>query len=209
MCEIKEIWHFSEATYQRSLISDWSKISLKLLYPLRVSRQTTFSISTKIQDGGQNLRNSTFFRDTTCNFCSTHRVQNLLVAGKQFLGKVPSRWICIFFFIFTQKLKILHCSQDKSVFAFYAEIQDGRQKWQKSYFCEMSPLHSADTLRVKTFFEIALSRSISKINAFLHFMQKFKMATKNGGKAIFLEKLPVDSAGQKVCRNHYLTPFLR
>ena len=28
---------------------------------------------------------------------------------------------------------------------------------------------------------------VPKINAFLHFMQKFKMATKNGGKAIFVK----------------------
>ena len=34
-------------------------------------------------------------------------------------------------------------------FAFYAEIQDGHQKWRQSDFCEMSPLHSADTLWVK------------------------------------------------------------
>ena len=30
-----------------------------------------------------------------------------------------------------------------------------------------------------------LSRTISEINALMHFMQKFKMATKRGGKAIF------------------------
>ena len=37
-------------------------------------------------------------------------------------------------------------SQDKCVFAFYTKIQDGRQKWQQSDFCEMSPVHNADTL---------------------------------------------------------------
>ena len=48
------------------------------------------------------------------------------------------------------------------IFSFYIEIQDGRQK---SDFCEMSPVHSADTLWVKNFIKIALSRTVSKINA--------------------------------------------
>ena len=42
----------------------------------------------------------------------------------------------------------------------------------------------ANTLDVKTFVDIALSHNISEINALLHFMPKFKMATKNGGKMI-------------------------
>ena len=70
---------------------------------------------------------------------------------------------------------------------FYAEIQDGRQKWQENNFCKKSPVDSPDTLRVKNFVEIALSRSVSEINAFLHFIQKFKMAAKSGGKMIFEE----------------------
>ena len=47
------------------------------------------------------------------------------------------------------------------------------------------PVDSADTLWVKNFVEIALSRSVSEINMFLHFTQKFKMAAKSGGKMIF------------------------
>ena len=69
--------------------------------------------------------------------------------------------------------------------AFYTEIQDGCQKWQEIDFWEKSPVDSADTLWVKNFEEIALSRTISEINAFLCFMQKFKMATKNGRKLMF------------------------
>ena len=102
-----------------------------------------------------------------------------------FWEKLPVDEYCIFFSIFTQKFKILHRSRDKCVFTFYSEIQDGRQKWREGDFCEMSPLHSADTLRVKTFPEIALSYTVSKINAFLRFTKKFKMGAKNGGKAIF------------------------
>ena len=48
-----------------------------------------------------------------------------------------------------------------------------------------SPVDSVYTLRVKNFVEIALSRTISEINALLRFMQKFKMAAESGGKAIF------------------------
>ena len=70
--------------------------------------------------------------------------------------------------------------QDKRVFAFNAEIQDGRQKWQENDFCEKSPVDFADTLWVKNFIKIDLSRSVSEINVFLHFM-----AAKNGRKIIF------------------------
>ena len=42
-------------------------------------------------------------------------------------------------------------------------------------FLGKSPVQSADTLWVKNFVEIALSRTIYEINAFLHFTQNFKM----------------------------------
>ena len=65
---------------------------------------------------------------------------------------------------------------------FYAEIQDGHQKRRENDFWEDLPVDSADTLWVKNFVEIALSRIISEINAFLPFMQKFKMAANMVGK---------------------------
>ena len=68
---------------------------------------------------------------------------------------------------------------------FYAEIQDGRQKWRENDFCEKSTVDSADTLWVKNIVKIALSRSVSEINPFLHLRQKFKMAAKSGRKTIF------------------------
>ena len=49
-------------------------------------------------------------------------------------------------------------------------------------FGEKSPVA---TLWVKNFDEIALPRTVSEINAFLCFMQKFKSAVENGGKTIF------------------------
>ena len=50
----------------------------------------------------------------------------------------------------------------------------------KTFFCEKSPVESADTLWVKNFVVITLSRSVSEINAFLRFTQKFKVADKSG-----------------------------
>ena len=68
------------------------------------------------------------------------------------------------------------------------------KRWREIDFCKMSPVHSADTLQVQNFVEITLSRTVSEINTLLHYLQKFKMAAKSGGKAIFCKKSPVDSA---------------
>ena len=76
---------------------------------------------------------------------------------------------------------MLHRFKDKCAFAYYAVIQDGRQKWQENDFWEKSPVDSADTLCVKNFVEIALVSSVSEIIFFWHFMQKFKMAAKSAG----------------------------
>ena len=50
---------------------------------------------------------------------------------------------------------------------------------------EKPPVDSADTLGVKNFVEIAMSHSISEINGFLRFTQKFKMAAERVRKTIF------------------------
>ena len=49
---------------------------------------------------------------------------------------------------------------------------------------EKSPVHSADTLGSKIV-KIAVFRTISEINGFLHFMQKLKMSAQKAGKIIF------------------------
>ena len=46
---------------------------------------------------------------------------------------------------------------------------------------------------VKHFVEIALSRTVSEINAILCFMYKFKMGAKMAGKQFLEKKLPDDS----------------
>ena len=57
----------------------------------------------------------------------------------------------------------------------YAEIQDGHKKMAGK---RKNRQLTADTLGVKNFAEITLSRTVSEINAYLPFMQKFKMAPK-------------------------------
>ena len=43
----------------------------------------------------------------------------------------------------------MHGIQDTSVFAIYAEVQDGHKKWQENDFCKKSPVDSAGTLGSK------------------------------------------------------------
>ena len=60
--------------------------------------------------------------------------------------------------------------------AFCSEIQDGHQKWQENDFWGNSPVDSGDTLALKNFNEIALSRTVFKIFTLFYFPLKFKMA---------------------------------
>ena len=50
-------------------------------------------------------------------------------------------------------------------------------------FLEHTSLAAPDNLWVKNFIEIYPSHTVSELNVFLRFTQKFKMAVKNGGKA--------------------------
>ena len=96
-------------------------------------------------------------------------------------------------------------------FAFYAEIQNGHQKWHENDFWEKSPVDSAHNLRVKNFVKIALSCSISEINTFLCFTQKFKMAAKSGGKTIFAKThqytLQIPCGSKISLKSLYLAPI--
>ena len=51
------------------------------------------------------------------------------------------------------------------------KLEDGHQKWRENDFCEKSAVDSADTLWVKIFVEMALSRSLPEINVFLLFQR--------------------------------------
>ena len=109
----------------------------------------------------------------------------------------------------------------KWLYLVHTEIKDGRQKVTgkrflgkvASFFSEKLLVESTDTLGVKKFAQIALSRTVSKINAVLRFMLKFKMATKSGRKTIFgkIHQLTLQIAwGSKLLlKLLYLAPFLR
>ena len=101
------------------------------------------------------------------------------MAGKRFLQKVANR-LCRHPVgqKFRRNRSISLRYRDKNVLAFNAEIQDGRQKWQENDFCKISSVDFLDNLWVKNCVKIALSRSVSEINAFLHLTQKFKMVGK-------------------------------
>ena len=79
---------------------------------------------------------------------------------------------------------------------FYAEIQDGRQKWRENHFKKKSLVHSPDTLGVKNFD----SRTASEINAFYTEIQ-------DGGK-IFVRKSPVYSADTLWVKNFSQNCFI-
>ena len=77
--------------------------------------------------------------------------------------------------------------------------------WRENDFGENLPADFVDTLGVQNFVEITLARSVSEINTFLCFTQKFKMATKSDGKMSFLKtssRLCRYAADQKFRRNH-------
>ena len=78
VCEIWEIWHFSETIYQRSLISKWSKISLNCPIHYGFWDKRHFQFSPKFKMGDKILEIELFFTGTTSKVSSTQRVQTLL-----------------------------------------------------------------------------------------------------------------------------------
>ena len=78
-------------------------------------------------------------------------------------------------------------AKNKCVFAFYTEILRATKNGRKTIFGKNRQM----------------TRPVSEINAFLHFMQKFKMVTKNGGKTTTKSRLMTPY------RNRFLAPFLR
>ena len=85
----------------------------------------------------------TFFRGTTLTFLVPTGFKIWPWWKNNFWEKSP-----VDEYVFTQKLKISHRSRDKCIFAFYAEIQDGRQKWQEKRFFVKCPQY---TLQIRKF----------------------------------------------------------
>ena len=86
-----------------------------------------------------------------------------MISAKSHQYNLHTLWFKIFFEIALAS----SVSEINPFFTFYAEIQDGRQKWQKNTEIQDGR---------QNFNKIALAerRSISEINMFLLFVQKFK-----------------------------------
>ena len=115
---------------------------------------------------------------------------------------------------FRQNRSILLRFRDKGVFAFKSEIQDGCQKWRGNDFCEKSPVHSADTLWVKNFVEIALSRSVTEILCVFAFNAEIQDGHQKWRENDFCGKchqytLLIPCVSKKLSKVLYLAPFLR
>ena len=80
----------------------------------------------------------------------------------------------------SSKSLISHHFRDKRIFAFYTEIQDGRQKWQENHFGQKVADKSTHTLWVLNFVEIALSLTVFEINDIFHFCQNSRWQSKIG-----------------------------
>ena len=70
---------------------------------------------------------------------------------------------------------------------FYAEFQDGHQKWCGNNFWKKCGNNFKYQMTVIPWASKTLSKSyiVSEINVLLRFTQKFKLASKNCGKTIF------------------------
>ena len=121
--------------------------------------------------------------------------------GKVTFGKIASR-LCLYPVgqEFRRKCPISNRFRDKCFFAFYGEIQDGRQKWRESDFWKKSPVDSAYAPWAKNFVEIVRSHTVSEINVLWCFRQKFKMVAKYGRKMIFAKStLCLNPVGKIFC----------
>ena len=99
-----------------------------------------FSISAKIQDGSQNLvpKINAFLHFTQkFQMAAKNGSRAIFVKCRQYTLQIPSG------LNISSKSLYLERFQDKCDFAFYAEIQDGCQKWRESDFCFKSPVGSA------------------------------------------------------------------
>ena len=126
-----------------------------------------------IKSGGKTI----FAKKTPVDSADTLRIKNFVeITLSRSISKI-NMFLC-FMHKFRQNRSISLCFQDKQVFTFNTEIQDGRQKWWENNFCKKSSVESADTLWDKNFFEIAFIAEISRLT------QKFKMVAK---KTIFMK----------------------
>ena len=68
-------------------------------------------------------------------------------------------------------------SRDKSVFVFYTEIQDGREKWRENDFLAKVPYDPAYILQDKNFIRISLSHTVSLFIYLFGVLRRFQHCT--------------------------------
>ena len=108
----------------------------------------------------------------------------------------------------------LSCTVTKiiSFLHFMQKFNMAAKKWRENDFWQNIADDTVYTLGVKNFVEMAVSHTISEINAFLHFTQKFNMAVKNGRKTMFCKKLQtlhIPCGSKSLSKSLNLTPFAR
>ena len=124
----------------------------------------------EIQDGHQKWQESDFWEKSPVDSAYTLQIKNFV------------------------EITLSHTvSKINALLRFTQKIQDGRQKWRESHFCEMSPVDSPYTLCVKNFVEISLSRTFSKISGFA-FYAEIQHGHQKWRESDFCEKSPVHSA---------------
>ena len=179
----KDFWKKSPVNSGDTLaIKNFNEIALSC----KVYEINAFAFYAEIQDGHQKWRQNDFWEKSPFDSPDT------LPGGKKFR---PNRCIS-------------HRFPDECVFTFYAEIQDGRQKWQENDFGENSPVDSGDTLALKNFNEIALSCTVFEIFTLFYFPLKSKMAAISCKNWIFslFNKTPLYyPVGQKFTRNRSIS----
>ena len=136
------------------------------------------------------------------------------MAGKYFWQKLADDSVCSLRVKNFIEISLSRTISEINVFLhFMQKFKMATKRGMKMNFWQTVADDSVNTLQVKNFVEITLSLTISEINAFLHFKQKFKMAAKNGGKTIFGKKLQINlhiPCGSKISsKSPYLLRFSR
>ena len=169
--EINDIFNFQEIqdSHQKWRESDFCEKSpvdsadnlqvrnfVEITLSRTVSQINVFCVLRTIQHGHQKWRENDFCKMLPVHSADTLQVQNFVEITLSCTVSKINALLC-----FTQKFNM------------------ATKKWRENDFCKMLPVHSADTLQVQNFVKIALSRTVSKINALLQFTKKFKMAAKS------------------------------
>ena len=105
------------------------------------------------------------------------------VAGKRFLGKDSADNLRVKNFMEISLSRAI--SEINGFLRFTQKFKMAGKSGGKTIFAKKMPVDSADTLRIKNFVEIALSRSVSKINMFFCFKQEIQDGRHKWWETIF------------------------